>query len=256
MIESNRDATEFTLSHLVHLHHFDQVDYAAAWRWQEATAAAVREGGSEALALLQHPPTYTQGRHPRYEHLIASREELAARGAALVESDRGGDITFHGPGQILGYPILNLRARRLGPVDYVRRLEAVLIETLGHFGLPGRRLAGRPGVWVGDAKIAALGVRVQGGVSTHGFALNAETDLAWFDAIVPCGINDAGVTSMARELGYSPGIAAVETAIAGAFAGHFDAVLTPEAPPFVDLAPVEQPDRDAQRLQEVAAHGR
>jgi lipoyl(octanoyl) transferase len=179
--------------------------------------------------LLQHPPVYTFGRHVRPEHLLIPAEELSARGALLVESDRGGDITFHGPGQIVGYPILDLKKRGLGPNEYVRRLEAVLIRTCDGFGVTARRVAGRPGVWVDNAKVAALGVRLQRGVTTHGFALNVETDLSWFAAIVPCGIMDAGVTSLAQELGASPGIEAVEGAVASAFEDVFDAELVAES---------------------------
>ncbi len=217
------------------------VNYYSAWDWQNETADTVREGADEALALLQHPPVFTFGRHIRPEHLLISADELTARGASLVESDRGGDITFHGPGQIVGYPILDLKRRGLGPNEYVRCLEEVLIRTCASFGVEASRAAGRPGVWVSPdhvpcsllpapAKIAALGVRVRGGVTTHGFALNVETDLSWFGAIVPCGIMDAGVTSLAQLLGESPGIEAVEATLAAAFEAVFEAELVEETP--------------------------
>jgi lipoate-protein ligase B len=201
-----------------------QVDYDAAWRWQTEAANEVRNGEDEVLALLQHPPVYTFGRRIRPEHLLVNAEDLRLRGARVIESDRGGDITFHGPGQIVGYPILNLRARGIGPVDYVRGLEETLILAVACSGLTAERMAGRPGVWINGSKVGAIGVHVSGGVTTHGFALNVDTDLSWFDAIVPCGLADAGVTSTQRLLGISPGLASVEAAIVDAFAAVFDSM--------------------------------
>jgi lipoate-protein ligase B len=186
--------------------------------------------------LLQHRPTYTFGRRPQYEHALAGLDELQARGADVVESDRGGDVTFHGPGQLVAYPVLDLRARRLGPVDYVRLLEATIIDVLDSFGIAGERVPGRPGVWAAGAKIAAVGVRVQGGVSTHGFALNVETDLTWFDSIVPCGLRDARITSIERVLGTSPGVHSVESAVCRAFARAFDSELMPGPVPVLEEA--------------------
>jgi lipoyl(octanoyl) transferase len=208
----------------------EPVKYASAWRWQRSIAASVRNGGPEALALLQHEPVYTFGRHPRYEHLLAGSDALRARGAALVESDRGGDITFHGPGQLVAYPILDLKARRMGPRAYVHALEESTIRALAAFGVAGERSTGRPGVWVGGAKIAAVGVRVQSGVSTHGLALNVDTDLSWYDAIVPCGISDASVTSIERVLSFSPGIASVRDVFVKTFAAVFDSRLEAAEP--------------------------
>ena len=211
--------------HALRLTRFPLVDYATAWRWQEETAAAVRAGAAEALILLQHPPVYTLGRRPSYEHLLLSADELRRRGAGVVESDRGGDVTFHGPGQLVAYPILHLRRRGLGAVDYVRALEETVIRALDAFGLRGDRVRGRPGVWVAGAKVAAVGVRVRGGVATHGLALNVDADLSWFDAIVPCGLAGARVTSMARLLGRRVSFAAVEEAVIDAFEAVFDAEL-------------------------------
>ena len=199
------------------------LDYDAAWQWQETTAAAVRQGAEESLAIVEHPAVYTFGRRVRPEHLLVDRATLRRRGAAVIESDRGGDVTFHGPGQLVAYPILDLRRRGLGPIEYVRALEQCLIEVGARFGLRAERVAGRPGVWVAGAKIGAVGVRIQGGVSTHGIALNVENDLSWFEAIVPCGISDAGVTSLERALGSSPGLPACETAFIDAFGALFDA---------------------------------
>lgn len=185
------------------------VGYEVGLAWQHERATALGTGEAvEVLALLEHTPVYTFGMRARREHMLVPVEVLTARGAAVVETDRGGDVTFHGPGQLVAYPILDLRARGLGPAAYVRLLESCLIETLAHFEVHAERVLGRPGVWVDDggglAKIAAVGVRVREGVGTHGVALNVATDLAWFEAIVPCGISDAGVTSMQRVLSVPP----------------------------------------------------
>ena len=215
----------------VHLNRWHITDYAPALRWQQATANTVRAGGEEALALLQHPPVYTLGRRVRHDHLLTDIATLRSRGAEVIEADRGGDITFHGPGQLVAYPILDLHRRRLGAVDYVRALEETMLRTLDHFGIEGSRLTGLPGVWVDGAKIGAVGVRVQGGVTTHGFALNIDVDLAWFDAIVPCGIAGAGVTSMQQVLGQIPGIEAVTDAIESEFASLFGVALVRDREP-------------------------
>ncbi len=203
------------------------VAYDAACHWQLGTADEVRSGALEALALLEHAPVFTFGRRARYEHLLVDPAELRLLGADVVETDRGGDVTFHGPGQLVAYPILDLSSRGLGPREYVRSLEEVVIRTLMEFGVVGERSPGRPGVWVDGAKVAAVGVRVKGRVSTHGVALNVATDLSWFGAIVPCGIRDAGVTSLARLLSRRPGVPAVMDAFCGAFAAVFDARLVP-----------------------------
>ena len=206
--------------------------YDAALRWQSETAEALRRRPEqEALALVEHPPVYTFGRRPRYEHLLLDAEELHLRGAEVVETDRGGDITFHGPGQLVAYPILDLRDRGTGPVEHVRALEETVIRTLARFGVRGTRLAGRPGVWTCGAKVAAVGVRIQGGVTTHGLALNVDTDLSWFDAIVPCGLRDAEVTSLQRILGATPGLAACQEAFCAAFEEVFASTLAAGAAP-------------------------
>jgi lipoyl(octanoyl) transferase len=217
------------LKYSLHLHQEASLEYEAAWKWQRDTTERLRSGGPEAVAVLQHPPVYTLGRRARYEHLLIDAEELRDRGAALVESDRGGNITFHGPGQLVCYPILDLRRRGLGPTDYVRALEETMVRTLAGFGIEGVRSAGQPGVWTRSGKIGAVGVRVQGGITTHGFALNVETDLAWFEAIVPCGIAGASVASIESVLGYSPGIAAVEAVLLEEFSAVFESELQVEA---------------------------
>lgn len=207
----------------IELHRPGLVPYAAAFAWQQARAAALRAGSAiEALTLLQHPPVFTLGMRGRRDSVLEPEVAIEARGASIVQSDRGGDVTFHGPGQLVAYPILDLRARGLGPATYVRMLEQAIIETLATFEVHAERMPGRPGVWVGDAKMAAVGVRVREGVSTHGIAINVSTDLGWFDAIVPCGIAGASVTSIAALRGIAPDHRAVEDAFAAAFARLFD----------------------------------
>jgi lipoate-protein ligase B len=176
--------------------------YHEAWELQRRLAARIADGEApETLLLLEHPHTYTIGRRGGREHLLASPFELEARGAALIESDRGGDITYHGPGQLVGYPLLDLR-RRGGDVHrYLRDLEETLIRTLAEYGLRGRREPALTGVWLGEEKVAAIGVKVSRGVTMHGFALNVNTDLSYFDLIVPCGIRNRGVTSLGKLLG-------------------------------------------------------
>lgn len=153
------------------------------------------------LLLLEHSPVVTAGRNSNLEHLLLSPAELARRGVLFRETGRGGDVTFHGPGQIVGYPVLDLNPDRRDVVRYVRDLEESMIHALGDFGVEGGRVPGLTGVWVDGKKLAAIGVRVSRWVTTHGFAFNVTTNLASFDAIVPCGISDRGVTSLERELG-------------------------------------------------------
>jgi lipoyl(octanoyl) transferase len=216
----------------IRLYRLGLTPYNDAWVWQRATADAVREGAGEALALLQHPPVYTFGRRVHPENLIVTPTD-----AEVIESDRGGDVTYHGPGQLVAYPILDLRRRNLGAADYVRLLEETMIRASAVFGVEAQRVPGRPGVWAGESKLGAIGVRVQGGVTTHGLALNIDPDIARFDAIVPCGLSGITVTSLARELGHTPVLAAVEDALIEAFEAVFDSrcqtheptQLTPQA---------------------------
>jgi lipoyl(octanoyl) transferase len=177
-------------------------DYPEGWEMQRRAVAAVSEGRSpHVLIILQHPPTYTLGVRGKAEHLLASEEALARLGARVYRVDRGGDVTFHGPGQVVGYPIFRLDAWHEGPLWYVRRLEEALIDALAALGIAAGRVEGRTGVWVGAAKVAAIGVRVSRGVTSHGFALNVSPDLSYFAHIVPCGLADAAVTSVERLLG-------------------------------------------------------
>lgn len=214
------------------------LDYHDACTMQRRLAEDVRNGAGPALILLEHPPTYTLGARGKREHLLLSLDAFASRGAAVVETDRGGDVTFHGPGQLVAYPIMDLRARGQGPVWYVRRLEQTIIDTLVGFGIDAGRRQGAPGVWVGGEKIAAIGVRVSRGVTTHGFALNVNTDLSYFEHIIPCGIRDAAVTSMQRLTGVRYEMREVEGAVAASFARLFGAEIEEEAAPIVAEVPV------------------
>ena len=177
------------------------VDYRRAWDWQVSLAQALREGRQpNTLLLLEHPPVYTCGRLSRPQHLLVAPADLAAAGIDLVETDRGGQITFHGPGQLVAYPVVDLRGWG-GPVKYVRTLEQVIIAALADFGITAGLNPGVTGVWAGGAKIAAIGVKISRGVAWHGFSINVNTDLSFFDRIVPCGIVGGSVTSMQRLLG-------------------------------------------------------
>ena len=194
---------------LVRLVNLGRVDYATALALQQQVCALrQQERIGDVLLLVEHPPVLTLGRNAHRKHVVASDQLMARRGISLFETNRGGDVTYHGPGQLVGYPILNLRGFTppLGIVDYLRKLEEVLIRACGDYGVLTQRIAGRAGVWtipggtVAEKKIAALGVHVARGVTTHGFALNVTTDLHDFELIVPCGISDRGVTSMEAEV--------------------------------------------------------
>jgi len=198
------------------------VDYQEAWDEQRRLAEACREDGQARLLLLEHPPTYTLGARGRQEHLLLSEDALAALGARVYRIDRGGDVTFHGPGQLVGYAILDLRRWRQGPLWFVRSLEATLVDALAAFGISGHRVPKRPGVFAGGAKVAAIGVRVSRGITTHGFALNVAPDLRYFSHIVPCGLPDVRVTSMAELLGRAPAMDDVIDAVVDAFARVFE----------------------------------
>ena len=171
------------------------VPYDDAWRLQQALHAEVVAGADDVTLLLEHPPVYTAGKR-------TEPWERPVDGTPVIDVDRGGKITWHGPGQITGYPILRL-ADPVDVVDYVRRLEQLLVDTCAELGLATGRVDGRSGVWTPDGarKVAAIGIRVSRGVTMHGFALNCDPDLSAYDRIVPCGISDATVTSLSRELG-------------------------------------------------------
>jgi lipoyl(octanoyl) transferase len=180
------------------------VPYARGLEIQEALVAQ-RQAGSipDTLLLLEHTPVFTLGRNARRDHLLLSTEALATRGFDVFESGRGGDVTYHGPGQVVGYPILDLAPDRKDVHRYVRDLEQVLILTCADYGVRAERIPGLTGCWVGGEKVAAIGVRISRWVTSHGFALNVSNDLAPFGLAIPCGIRDKGVTSLARLLGSS-----------------------------------------------------
>lgn len=178
------------------------VDYAEALRLQREKVAARKAGAiPDTLLLLEHPHVFTLGRNASREHLLALPQRLAESGAQVFDTDRGGDITYHGPGQLVGYPILDLTQHRRDIAWYMRSLEEVLIRVAADYGAAAARLPGAPGVWVGNDKLAAMGVHVSRWVTSHGFAFNVSTDLSYFDWIVPCGLRDKGVTSFERLLG-------------------------------------------------------
>lgn len=183
-----------------------QVDYSTALGLQQTLVHLVKEGRiGHTLLLLEHPPVITLGRNAGMQNIIASREFLASQGIELFETDRGGDVTFHGPGQLVGYPIFNLRAfePRIGAVEFVRKIEESLIRSCGDLGVVTGRVPGLTGVWTEStppAKIAAIGVHISRAVTSHGFALNVTTNLDYFKLIVPCGISDKPVTSLAQEM--------------------------------------------------------
>ncbi|MEO8036124.1 MAG: lipoyl(octanoyl) transferase LipB [Acidobacteriota bacterium] len=179
------------------------------------------------LLLLEHPPVITLGRGGDSRNLLASAEMLQASGVRYFETTRGGDITYHGPGQVVGYPIVHLGEGRRDVRRYVSNLEEVLIQTVAEYGITAERVEGRRGIWVGNDKIAAIGVRIARWVTSHGFALNVNTNLQHFELITPCGLRGTGVTSMARELGREVPVAEVREVLAAKFADIFDRELEP-----------------------------
>ena len=212
----------------------EPVPYRTALAQQYALAERRGRGEvSDTLLLLEHPPTITLGRGSRESDLLADEAELQARGITVERVDRGGEVSYHGPGQLVGYPILDLRGHGQDLHRYLRDIEEVLIRTLAVWGLEGERVPGRTGVWVGDCKIAAIGLKVSRWVSLHGWALNITTDLTPFRRdIVPCGIRDRDVTSLAELLpGRTPERGEVERALLAAFSGVFRVTLKFSPPP-------------------------
>jgi lipoyl(octanoyl) transferase len=227
---------------LFHLLHLGRIDYAESLQLQEKLITLRKENRiGDTLVLLEHPPVITIGRNSHRENILATDGQLQQRGVTLHEINRGGDVTYHGPGQLVGYPILDLRGELAGPegkkrsphlgaVDYVRELEQVLIRTCAEYGILTQRIPGRTGVWtipIGSAqerKIAAIGVHISRAITSHGFALNVTTDLRDFDLIVPCGIHDRAVTSIEEELATEravPSLNEVANATARSFAAIF-----------------------------------
>lgn len=208
---------------LIDVRQLGTVDYRVAWQQQRDLADARVAGGSDTLLLLEHPAVYTAGRR-------TEPHERPVDGTPVVDTDRGGKITWHGPGQLVGYPIIGL-AEPLDVVNYVRRLEEALIKVCADLGVDAVRVPGRSGVWVAgdearpDRKVAAVGVRVSRAITLHGFALNCDCDLDAFSAIVPCGISDAGVTSLSAELRRPVSVEDVQTAVGDAVCDALDGVL-------------------------------
>ncbi len=200
------------------------VPYADALARQQELVLQRRTGRiDDTLLLLEHPHVITLGTSAHAENILLDEAQRAARGIECFETGRGGDVTYHGPGQLVGYPILDLKPDRCDLHRYVRDIEEVIIRALAHFDVRASRIAGLTGVWVDDRKIAAIGVRVSSGwITSHGFAFNVATDLSYFDAIVPCGIRDRGVTSLQQLLGArAPDVRAVGSVVARAFARVF-----------------------------------
>ena len=194
--------------------HLGRQPYEPIWEMQKEMVAKRQQGlVPDTVILVEHDPVYTLGKNADENHLLQSRRE----DVPTFTVERGGDVTFHGPGQIVGYPILDLHDHRLSISWYMRALEEVLIRTTAHFGLTAVRREGVTGVWVDDQKIASLGVRMTRWVSMHGFALNVNTDLSYFDGIIPCGIFECGVTSIERLIGAKQSLNAVETVVENQF---------------------------------------
>jgi lipoyl(octanoyl) transferase len=218
MVSSIRSSVES-----IDVRQMDTVDYRVGWQLQRELADARAAGGTDSLLLLEHPSVYTAGRR-------TAAEERPTDDIPVVDTDRGGKITWHGPGQLVGYPIIGL-AEPLDVVNYVRRIEEALIKVCTGVGLQVGRIDGRSGVWLaaGDGrparKIGAIGVRVSRATTLHGFALNCDCDLDAFATIIPCGITDAGVTSLSAELGYRVGVDDVRAAVADAVCDALDGRL-------------------------------
>jgi lipoyl(octanoyl) transferase len=198
-----------------------RVDYPAAWAWQRELFLGRLEGErQDSLMLLEHPDTYTLGRRADESDVVYTEAERAARGIGLYNVDRGGRATYHGPGQLVGYPILAL-GERYDVVNYLRALEEVLIRTAADLGVVAHRDDEHTGVWVGRNKIGAIGVKITRGITMHGFAFNVSTDLSMFGGIVPCGIQDRWVTSLHAETGRAPAVKDVGTIAANHLAEIF-----------------------------------
>jgi lipoyl(octanoyl) transferase len=234
---------------LISVVQLDVVDYATGLQLQQRLVNLRKDGLiGDVLLLLEHTPVITLGRNAKAKNILASSEQLSQRGVEVFESDRGGDVTFHGPGQLVAYPIFDLRGfpvdgkrKTLGAIDYVRRLEEVVIRTCADFGIAAGRIVGLTGVWTDpslssraksrdlvssvQAKIAAIGVHISRGVTSHGFALNMNTDLSYFDLIIPCGIEAKPVTSLEKELGKQVALQEVAHSISRNFGTVFNSQI-------------------------------
>jgi lipoyl(octanoyl) transferase len=206
-----------------------RVDYGTALEMQQRIVVARKQGAvPDHLLLLEHPHVITMGRNGHMRNLLASDEVMSRAGISFFPTDRGGDVTYHGPGQLVGYPILDLREWKRDVGEYVRAIEQTLIDTLADYGISAGRIPKLTGVWVGERKIAAIGVHISRWVTSHGFALNVNTDLSYFQYIVPCGLAKP-VTSMA-QLGVRATLGEVSGALAAHFGRIFDCEMLIEAP--------------------------
>jgi lipoyl(octanoyl) transferase len=225
----------FTGKMILSVLHLGRIDFATGLALQKTLVELRHQQRiGNVLLLLEHPPVFTLGRNSRRANILAGDALLASRGLEVHEINRGGDVTYHGPGQLVGYPIFDLRSfsPRVGAVDYVRKLEEVLIRACGDYGVPAQRIAGRTGVWtiaggsVQEKKIAAIGVHISRGITSHGFAWNVTTDLRDFNLIVPCGITDREVTSLDLEINTNtqalPGMEAAMHTVSRYFGQVFD----------------------------------
>ena len=203
------------------------VGYDDGLHLQERAVERLRSGEApEQLLLLEHPHVFTLGRGADSSNILADQQQLQSNSVEVHETGRGGDVTYHGPGQLVGYPIINLKPDRCDVHRYVRDIEEVLIRTIAEFGVTGTRIPGLTGVWVGNEKIAAIGVRIARWITSHGFALNVNTDLDYFRMIVPCGISDRGVTSLSRLLAQDIELRDVARIVASHFADVFYREIT------------------------------
>jgi len=219
---------------LIEVQRLGIVSYSDALELQRQLVELRKSGEiPDQLLLLEHPPVITLGVKTRNDrsHVVATPETLQEEGVEVFESGRGGDVTYHGPGQLVGYPIMDLRPDRCDVHRYVRDLEEMVIRVAASFGVTAARLPGLTGAWVGSDKLAAIGVRIARWVTSHGFALNVSTNLAHFNLIIPCGITDKGVTSLERLTGRNLGMDEVADVTAREFAAMFDrSFATPSAP--------------------------
>lgn len=253
------------------------LDYAAGLRLQQRLVELRKESRiGDVFLLLEHTPVITLGRNAKRGNIVASPELLAQRGVEIFECDRGGDVTFHGSGQLVGYPIFDLRdlpasdgkRKSMGAIEYVRKLEEVLMRSCADFGIPTKRICGLTGVWTDEAgaegKLAAIGVHISRSVTSHGFALNVNTDLSCFDLIIPCGITTKPVTSMAKELGREISLQEVAQSVSRNFGFVFnsqtlwlesldDLIAPPTDVPITDVPMTDVPLKVPEQLRKL--HG-
>ena len=248
---------------VINVLYLGRVDYSTALDLQQTLVHLVKDGRiGHTLLLLEHQPVITLGRNASERNIVVSREVLASRGIELHETDRGGDVTFHGPGQLVGYPIFDLRSfsPRIGALEFVRKVEEALIRTCGDLGIVTQRVSGMTGVWTeAPAKIAAIGVHISRGVTSHGFALNVNTDLDYFNLIVPCGISDKPVTSLERELALAapprqvPSLEQTAELVSRNFGRVFEAqTLWLESLDALMASPQDTPARPQEELRKIA----